>query len=57
MVEYVTENGQEELEYVDSAADIMDIPTVVEDIRKRLDVDVSWCADSQNPREAFRRES
>ena len=54
MVEYVTDNGQEELEYVGSAADIMDIPTVVKDIRKRLDIDVSWCADRQNPEEAFR---
>lgn len=54
MVEYVTENGQEELGYVGSAAGITDPQIIVQDIRKKMDINVSWYADSQNAGEAFR---
>ncbi len=54
MVDYVTTNGQEKLEYVGSAAGVTDILTIVKDIRKRLDINVSWCADRQSAKEAFR---
>lgn len=54
MVEYVVENGQEELEYVGSAAGVTDILSVAEDIRKRLDIQIDWYSGRQNAAESFR---
>lgn len=54
MVEYVTRNGQEELGYVGCAAKTTNIPSVVTDIRKKLDIDIDWYVDRKNPGDAFR---
>ena len=54
MVEYVVENGQEELEYVGSAAGETQVLSVAEDIRRKLDIQVDWYSDRQNAGESFR---
>lgn len=54
MVEYVVENGQEELEYVGSATGETQVLSVAEDIRKKLDIQVDWYSDRQNAGESFR---
>lgn len=54
MAEYAVENGQEELEYVGSAAGVTDALSVAEDIRKKLDIQVDWYRDRRNVEESFR---
>ena len=54
MVEYVIENGQEELEYVGSIENTTNIQVAVNDIRKRLEIDIDWYANTKNIGEAFR---
>lgn len=54
MVEYVVENGQEELEYVGSAAGKTQVLSVAEDIRKTLDIQADWYSDKQNAGDSFR---
>lgn len=54
MVEYVVENGQEELGYVGSAAGKTQVLSVAEDIRKTLDIQADWYIDNQNAGDSFR---
>lgn len=53
MAEYVVENGQEELEYVGSAAGVTDALSVAKDIRKRLDISIDWYGDRRNAKDSF----
>ena len=54
MSEYAVENGQEELEYVGSAAGATDVMSVADDIRKKLNIQVDWYSDRQNAKESLR---
>lgn len=54
MVEYVVENGQEELEYVGSAAGKTHVLSIAEDIRKKLDIQMDWYSDRRNAGESIR---
>ena len=54
MVEYVVENGQEELGYVGNAAGKTQVLSVAEDIRKTLDIQADWYVDNQNAGDSFR---
>lgn len=54
MVNYVIENGQDELPYVGSAFENKNINVIVEDIRSKLGLDKEWYTACSTPIGAFR---
>ncbi|MDO5575182.1 MAG: ImmA/IrrE family metallo-endopeptidase [bacterium] len=54
MVNYVIENGQDELFYVGSASVSKDVDAIVEDIRKVLHLEKDWYKNSATAADSFR---
>ena len=54
MVEYVIENGQDELAYVGSAANTKDFKIIVNHIRDTMGLEKEWYMNSSNAADSFR---